>query len=129
MRHAPHARLGIVFLGPLAWATACVPWWRENAHASRDFYEQWQNGPECARPIALFEAHAAPGRPSRQLADISTTCYPGSIELCERRLKERACALGADAVILTESQPGPNPAGGNRQFYVSRSGRAVRWED
>jgi hypothetical protein len=122
--HVAIALFGLLGTAGCFWPRA------EDAPARRDFYRQWtQREAPCDRLISVFPAQSAPGRPSRELANMSATCSPGSIELCERDLKERACALGADAVLMAEPEPGPNPAGGSRQSLVSRSGRAVRWTD
>jgi hypothetical protein len=132
MRKSMLAPMQIAVLGSLTMTAGCLfaQQHPEDARAPADFVEQWgKREKPCERPILVFPASAAPGRPKRELANISATCSPGSVELCERRLKERACALGADAILLGESEPGPNPAGGSRQSQVSRSARAVLWED
>jgi hypothetical protein len=119
-----------IALAALLGTAGCL-WLRpEDAPAHRDFYRQWtQREARCDHPVAVFPAQNTPGRPSRELASMSATCSPGAIELCERDLKERACALGADALLMTEAESGPNPAGGSRQSLISRSGRAIRWAD
>jgi hypothetical protein len=104
----------------------------QDAHAPADFYEAnlHRESPPCDRAIALFPAAgAASGRRYKEIASLSATCSPGSLELCEQRLKERACELKADAVIMTESTPGASPAGASGQSLVSKSGRAIRWVD
>jgi hypothetical protein len=101
----------------------------EDAPAAPDFYKTVsEREAPCDHPVQLLPAGAVPGRPHREVASLSATCSPGSISLCERHLKERACALGADALLLTESEPGPNPAAKPGQSLVSRSARALRWE-
>src|SRR5690349_22182849 len=125
------SRSVMVILGSIALVAGCLGAPRiEDAHAPRAYWDS-VNGPEpkCDRPLAVIPAHAVSGRPHREIANISVTCYPGVLWVCERRLKERACELGADAVLLSDALPGPNPAGGSRQSTVSQSGRAVRWED
>jgi hypothetical protein len=101
----------------------------EDAHAPRDFYQQVRP-PEskCDRAITVLPAGATPGRPHKEVASISATCSPGAVEVCEQRMKERACELGADAVLLLDATPGPNPSGASNQSLVSRNGRAIRWE-
>src|SRR3954454_10308406 len=82
------------------WAATPRP---EDAHAPRDFYAQIHPAEsKCDRDIAMLPPGATPGRPYKEVASLSATCSPGSIELCERRLKERACELGADALVPTE---------------------------
>jgi hypothetical protein len=101
----------------------------EDATAPRDFYAQTQpSKSKCVREIAVFPPGALPARPHKDVASLSATCYPGALELCEQRMKDRACELGGDALLLLESTAGPNPAGASRQSLVARSGRAVRWE-
>ena len=101
----------------------------QDAHAPRDFYAQIRP-PEskCEREIAVLPAGSTPGRPHKEVASLSATCSPGSIEVCERRMQERACELGADAVVLVEPSPGPNPVGASGQTLVSRSARAIKWQ-
>jgi hypothetical protein len=101
----------------------------EDTHAPRDFYAQvHREEPACDRQVTVFPPGAAVGRPYKEVSSLSGTCSPGAIDVCEARMKQRACELGADAVILSEPSPGPNPAGASGQSIVSRSGRAVRWE-
>jgi hypothetical protein len=108
------------------WAATPRP---EDAHAPRDFYAQLRP-PErkCDRDVAILPAGATPGRPHKEVSSLSATCSPGAIDVCDQRLKERACELGADAIVMVEPTPGPNPAGASGQRLVSRSGRAIRWE-
>ena len=102
----------------------------QDAQAPHDFYKQVsEKEVTCDRPVKVLPPGALPGRPHREVASLSATCSPGSIELCERRLRERACALGADALLLTESESGPNPAAAPMHTQVSRSARALVWED
>ena len=101
----------------------------QDAPAPRDFYKQvTEKEAPCDHPVKLLPAGAQPGRRYREIASLSATCSPGAIELCERRLKERACVLGADALLLTESESGANPAAIPMQSQVSRSARALQWE-
>jgi hypothetical protein len=101
----------------------------EDASAPRDFYKQVSEKEKpCDRPVQLLPPGAPLGRRYRELANLSATCSPGSVELCERRLKERACALGADALLFSDAESGPNPAAAPIQSLVSRSARALQWE-
>src|SRR5256885_10616621 len=99
------------------WAATPRP---EDAHAPRDFYAQIHPAEsKCDRDVAVFPAGAAPGRPHREIASLSATCSPGAIDVCERRMKDRACELAADAVILVEPGSGPNPVAASGQTLVS----------
>jgi hypothetical protein len=101
----------------------------QDAPAPRDFFtEVHEKETPCDHEVVVFPPEASVAKPYKELASMSATCSPGAVDICERRLKERACALGADAVILVGSGPSPQPAGGSNQSIVSRSGRAVRWE-
>jgi hypothetical protein len=101
----------------------------QDSQAPRDFYKQAsEKEMPCDHPIKVFPAGSLPGRPHREVASLSASCSPGSLELCERRLKERACALGADALLLLDGESGPNPAAPPMQSLVSRNARALRWE-
>ncbi|HMI86770.1 MAG TPA: hypothetical protein VK550_21905 [Polyangiaceae bacterium] len=101
----------------------------QDASAPRDFYKEVsEKEAACDRPVQLLPAGTLPGRRYRELASLSATCSPGSVELCDRRLKERACALGADAVLLGEGEPGASPAAIPMQSLVSRNARALKWQ-
>jgi hypothetical protein len=101
----------------------------QDSNAPRDFYSQVRpSESKCDREIAVFPAGATPGRPHKEVASLSATCSPGAIDVCERQMKERACELGADALVLAEPSAGPNPAGPSGQSLVSRNGRAIRWQ-
>jgi len=101
----------------------------QDAPAPLDFYkEATEKEKPCDRPVKVLPAGSSLGRPYREIASLSATCSPGSTELCERRLKERACELGADALLLSDAEPGPNPNNVPIQSLVSRNARALRWE-
>ena len=101
----------------------------QDAPAPLDFYKQAsEKETPCDRPIQVLPAGSSLGRPHREIASLSASCSPGSTELCERHLKERACALGADALLLGDAEPGPNPNNVPIQSLVSRSARALKWE-
>jgi len=101
----------------------------QDAPAPTDFYKQaTEKEKPCDRPIQVLPAGSSLGRPYREMASLSATCSPGSTELCERRLKERACEMGADALLLGETEPGPNPNNVPIQSLVSRNARALQWE-
>jgi hypothetical protein len=122
---------GLAFVATTVGVGACIAGTPrlQDAPAPRDFFKQVsEKEAPCARPVKLLPAGALPGRPYREIASLSATCSPGSIELCERRLKERACTLGADALLLSEGEPGANPAALPMQSLVSRSARALQWE-
>ncbi len=108
----------------------CFPTPRaQDATGPREFFKQVSEKEKpCDRPVQVLPAGTAPGRRYRELANLSATCAPGSIELCERRLKERACALGADALLLTDAESGPNPAAVPIHSSLTRSARALQWE-
>jgi hypothetical protein len=127
------ARRGAICLGAVVSSTAlfgCFGTPRaQDALTPREFYQQaTEREAPCDRPIKVLPAGVLPGRPHREIATISATCAPGALELCERRLKERACALGADVLVLTEGESGPNPAATPLHSFVSRDARALRWD-
>jgi hypothetical protein len=80
----------------------------------------------CDPPVELVRSPGQEQRPFVEVASLSSTCYPGTPELCERTLLEHACEHRADAVILVPAQAGATPVGGP-QPQISMSGRAVRW--
>ncbi len=84
--------------------------------------------PSCHRPVALLPANEPTGRKFREIARVSVTCYPGALSLCDRRLREAACRLGADAVIAMKPSGRGIPPGTSPLSLVGRSGRAIRYE-
>jgi hypothetical protein len=80
----------------------------------------------CDPPVELLRAPEDAHRPYVEVASLSSTCYPGTPELCERMLLQHACEHQADAVILVPAQAGATPVGAP-QPHISMSGRAVRW--
>jgi hypothetical protein len=120
-------RRGLLVVVALSCAPALTPR-PQDSSAPRDFYAQFsREKPACDREVAVLPAGSSTGRTYKEVASISATCSPGSIELCEERLKSRACELGADAVIETEPAPGATPSGASGQSLVSRGARAIRW--
>lgn len=85
--------------------------------------------PECPADFLVFEPRTIPQRRYRAIASLSATCYPGTLANCERRLKARACELGASAIILGDTTRVTPPPGASPQSLVSRSAVAVRWDD
>jgi len=45
-------------------------------------------------------------RPYDELSRVSVTCHPALPEMCDRSLRERACALKADVILLQPAAPG-----------------------
>lgn len=125
------ARIGRgLALSSAAWFVACFAATPriEDASAPRDFREQVAGADaECHRLVELVEEGARVSRPYDELAMLSATCSPGARSLCERRLKESACARGADAVLLVAPVPGALPPGSSGFSQIAVSGRAVRW--
>ena len=80
----------------------------------------------CDPPVELVRAAGDAHRPYVTVASLSSTCYPGTPELCERLLLQHACEHQADAVILVPAQAGATPVGAP-QPQISMSGQAVRW--
>ncbi len=102
----------------------------QDAPAPREYASQLQHDePECARNVMVFDPGTIPQRRYHEIASLSATCYPGALANCERRLKARACELGADAIILGDTTRDAPPPGASPQSLVSRSARAVRWTD
>jgi len=81
----------------------------------------------CDPPVELVRSSADEHRPYHEIASLSASCYPGAPTLCEQRLLQNACEHQADALILSESEPGASPPGASGQSQISLSGRAVRW--
>jgi hypothetical protein len=101
----------------------------QDAPAPRDFLAQVHDKEApCDHEVVVFRPGAPIARPYKEVGSLSATCSPGAADICERRLRERACALGADGLVLLEPTAGPNPAGASNQSLISRDGRAIRWE-
>ena len=118
------------WLGSLL-ACGCVLGWTrpEHAHAPKEYYQSAeQESAPCGRLVEIWERFPPTDRPYREIATISVTCYPGALTLCERRMRHRACELGADAVIAMEPQGTGTPPGSSLQSYVARSGKAIRYQ-
>lgn len=122
---------GLASIGLLA-VTACAVMGLpriEDSPAPREYYEQTTTAEStCSPPVELLRSASEVVRPYREVATLSATCYPGTPRLCEQRLKERACELKAEAIILMAPTPGGTPSGASTQSQVSLSGRAVRWK-
>jgi len=96
--------------------------------ALRDSFAAVRAEKGCERPLEVISSASLIRRPYRQLASLSTSCSPGVPHLCERRLKERACALGADALVYQRNRGGVSYTGAVYN-EVSLDGRALRWVD
>jgi hypothetical protein len=100
----------------------------QDSQAPRDYLAEAKPSKQsCDPPVELVRSPTDAQRPYREIASLSATCYPGAPTLCEQRLLQRACEHQADALILTESEPGGSPPGASGQSQISISGRAVRW--
>ena len=101
----------------------------QDAPAPRDFFAQVHDKEEaCDHEVVVFRPGAPIARPYKEVGSLSATCSPGAADICERRLRERACALGADGLVLVDPTAGPSPAEVAGQSLISRDGRAIRWE-
>ena len=83
----------------------------------------------CAREVQVLSPALGAIRPFRAIASISATCSPGTPSVCEEHLRERACELEGDAVILSDKGYEPAPSTGATRSLVARAGRVVRWLD
>jgi len=101
----------------------------EDAPAPSDYYRLAKPSErKCKRDVPILEANRAGGRPYEELKTLSATCYPGTPGVCEQTLLERACELGADALLVLEPQALGSPAGANTQSLTSMTARALRWK-
>lgn len=88
--------------------------------------------PPCARDVPLVTASAAATRHHDVISRISVTCAPLLPGECDEHLRDRACAVGADAVIIDDGADGPalSPATPPQPAQPQRrvvSGELVRW--
>jgi hypothetical protein len=58
--------------------------------------------PRCRHPVPFVSADATPLHAYRVLSRTSATCAPLAPHDCDDTLQARACALGADAVVLDD---------------------------
>jgi len=101
----------------------------EDAAAPRDFYHSLVPAePQCKRDVPVLEAAEVGGRAYHEVSALSATCSPGSPSVCRQQLRERACELNADALILEESSSGGTPPGASGQSQTAMSARAVTWD-
>jgi len=101
----------------------------EDASAPHDFYKALNPGErKCKRDVPVLHENEVGDRKYHEVSAISATCYPGAPNVCQQTLRERACELKADALILSESpEGGATPPGASGQSAVSVSARAVNW--
>lgn len=83
----------------------------------------------CSRHVQVVPPAVGVMRPHRSIASISATCSPGTPSVCEQHLRERACELEGDAVILSDRAAEPAPTTGSTRALVARAGQVVRWLD
>ena len=96
-------------------------------HAADDAYQGAQK-PHCDNLIEALSSSAPVTRPYTTIASISVSCYYGATSACKRRLVERACDLGGDAVILEATEAKPAPTGILPQKEVTQSGKVIRFD-
>lgn len=101
----------------------------EDASAPDDFFKAVNpRKSRCAPAVLVLRESEVGERKFHELSQISATCYPGAPSACRQTLSERACALKADALILSEApEGGATPVGASGQSAISVSGRAVKW--
>jgi len=124
-----------IFTAVIAAASGCAYMATERIEdqaAPRDAYKQLTQAratSKCERKVQLFRSTAEVLRPYRQASLLSATCSPGTPSVCDEVILERACALGADAVILEGASSKGTPWSASTQTLSSRGGRAIRWTD
>src|SRR5512142_1843835 len=76
----------------------------QDAPAPGDTYHQLQRKPAaCEHEVSVLSANSQLTNSYDEVAEVSATCSPGARSVCEDTLRERACKLGADAVLLVPS--------------------------
>jgi hypothetical protein len=83
----------------------------------------------CSRHVQVVPPAVGAMRPFHSIASVSATCSPGTPSVCEQHLRERACELEGDAVILSDKVEQPAPTTGSTRALVARAGQVVRWLD
>ena len=81
---------------------------------------------KCTRDVRLLDQ--VPAAPFRELRTLSVTCDAGRPAECDEELRQRACTLGADAVVLSPERGGASgPVGSiGGTLRRTREGRAIR---
>jgi len=113
---------------PTACAVVTPPF--QHVPATAETYASLQPAEHaCGREIPVLPATTPMMASYRDVGSVSVTCYPGVLGLCDRRLQDGGCRLGADAVIRAAAiDEVPPPLGASKQLLVVRSGRAIRYE-
>ena len=105
--------------------TACYGVPAQEVLGPRDTLARTEPEQRCERVVELIESNTT-SRPYREVSRISVTCHPSARDMCQRRLRERACRLGADAVLVSETVAGTGDARPPySQSQVSASGVAI----
>ncbi|HET9957831.1 MAG TPA: hypothetical protein VFQ61_25210 [Polyangiaceae bacterium] len=99
----------------------------EDAPAPRDYYREIvRKKSDCSTDVPLLREGEV-NRPYEEVSRLSSTCYPGTPAVCERTLKERACQLSADALLVQRSVASGSPPGTSHESLMAMQARAVRW--
>lgn len=126
-------RLRGVAMMALLLTTGCAATPRTADHAAPyDAYRQLRqlhDEPHCDHRVQLLRSRSEAVHPYRQIASLSATCSPGALSVCEREMLDRACALGADAIILDPHARRGTPWNASNQPLALSSALAVRWTD
>ena len=97
-------------------------------HAADDAYQGMQK-PHCDHLVEFLSARTPVTRAYSKLASISVSCYYAAQKTCERRLVERACDLGGDAVIAEPPESAPILAGKvMTRREATQSGQVIRFD-
>jgi uncharacterized protein YbjQ (UPF0145 family) len=91
-----------------------------------EFVQRTKPEPSCDHVVELVQSGAT-DRPYDEVSRISVTCHPSAQEICERRLRARACTLGADAVLLMPPDSEGTGKPPYSQSQIAQSGVAVRY--
>ncbi len=99
----------------------------DDQHAPDEIY-QGMRKPNCDRSVEILGSATAVVRPFTQVSVISVACYHGALSACRRRLIERACEVGGDAVISSDSEAKTLPMTHGQRLDVIMSGQVIRYE-
>jgi hypothetical protein len=97
-----------------------------NGGAGNIALERAPSTAHCDREIQLLSS--APSGDYEEVRKVDAVCTAGYPFDCDALLRSRACALGADAVILT-NEPEPPPAAAASPvsgYRMTRRGTAIR---
>jgi hypothetical protein len=92
----------------------------------QDLIKHSKPAPRCEHLVEFVDRDRA-NRPYTELSRASVTCHPALPDLCERSLRDKACEVGADAVLLVPATSGASRSVPNTRDQVWKDAVLARW--